>query len=189
MSNYCKYKSNSRNNNKSKSKKETKDRTIFLNEEITDDVAKDIVTKLLKFDEENHKTIKLYINSPGGSVSAGFAIYDCINYIKSDVSTIAIGRVASMATIILIGGTKGRRCAFPNSEIMIHEVSSSMLFTKLTEMKERVDHTSILNSRIMRLIVKNTNRTLAQVRKDTVNKDTWYSAQKAKRYDMIDKIL
>lgn len=166
-----------------------KERIIFLNEEITDSLAKTIVEKLFKLDATNHKDIKLYINSPGGSVSSGLAIYDAIKYIKSDVSTIAIGRVASMASILLVAGTKGKRYAFPNSEIMIHEVSSSAFMTKVTEMKERLDHSQSLNNRLCKLIVKNTNLSMAQVKKDTVNKDTWYSAQKALRYGFVDKVL
>lgn len=166
-----------------------KERIIFLNEEITDSLAKTIVEKLFKLDATNHKDIKLYINSPGGSVSSGLAIYDAIKYIKSDVSTIAIGRVASMASILLVAGTKGKRYAFPNSEIMIHEVSSSAFMTKVTEMKERLEHSQSLNNRLCKLIVKNTNLSMSQVKKDTINKDTWYSAQKALKYGFIDKVL
>lgn len=193
--NYKKNYKNDKSNKRDKEQKASnvnlfdKERIIFLNEEITDSLAKTIVEKLFKLDATNHKDIKLYINSPGGSVSSGLAIYDAIKYIKSDVSTIAIGRVASMASILLVAGTKGKRYAFPNSEIMIHEVSSTAFMTKVTEMKERLDHSQSLNNRLCRLIVKNTNLTMAQVKKNTVNKDTWYSAQKALRYGFVDKVL
>lgn len=192
--NKCKdnYKKRTKNSKRKENKKEgrtSEKRVIFINEEITDDSSKTIVMKLLKFDEINHKDIKIYINSPGGSVSAGLAIYDTIKYIKSNVSTIAIGRVASMATILLIAGTKGKRFSFPNAEIMIHETSASAFFTKVTEMKEQFEHAQSLNDRLCDLIVENTNRTVAQVKKDTVNKDSWYSSQKALEYGFIDKIL
>lgn len=193
--NYKKNYKNDKSNKRDKEQKASnvnlfdKERIIFLNEEITDSLAKTIVEKLFKLDATNHKDIKLYINSPGRSVSSGLAIYDAIKYIKSDVSTIAIGRVASMASILLVAGTKGKRYAFPNSEIMIHEVSSTAFMTKVTEMKERLDHSQSLNNRLCKLIVKNTNLSMSQVKKDTVNKDTWYSAQKALRYGFVDKVL
>lgn len=193
--NYKKNYKNDKSNKRDKEQKASnvnlfdKERIIFLNEEITDSLAKTIVEKLFKLDATNHKDIKLYINSPGGSVSSGLAIYDAIKYIKSDVSTIAIGRVASMASILLVAGTKGKRYAFPNSEIMIHEVSSSAFMTKVTEMKERLDHSQSLNNRLCKLIVKNTNLSMSQVKKNTVNKDTWYSAQKALRYGFVDRVL
>ncbi len=189
------YKKKYKNDKKDKEQKASsvnlfdKERIIFLNEEVTDSLAQTIVEKLFKLDATNHKDIKLYINSPGGSVSAGLAIYDAIKYIRSDVSTIAIGRVASMASILLVAGTKGKRYAFPNSEIMIHEVSSSAFMTKVSEMKERLDHSQSLNDRLCRLIVKNTKLNMTQVKKDTVNKDTWYSAHKALKYGFVDKVL
>lgn len=193
--NYKKNYKNDKSNKKDKEQRASninlfdKERIIFLNEEITDDLAKTIVEKLFKLDATNHKDIKLYINSPGGTVSSGLAIYDAIKYIKSDVSTIAIGRVASMASILLVAGTKGKRYAFPNSEIMIHEVTSSAYMTKVTEMKERFEHSQSLNNRLCKLLVKNTKLNMAQVKKDTINKDTWYSAQKALKYGFVDKVL
>lgn len=189
------YKKKYKNDKKDKEQKASsvnlfdKERIIFLNEEVTDSLAQTIVEKLFKLDATNHRDIKLYINSPGGSVSAGLAIYDAIKYIRSDVSTIAIGRVASMASILLVAGAKGKRYAFPNSEIMIHEVTSSAYMTKVSEMKERLDHSQSLNDRLCRLIVKNTKLNMTQVKKDTVNKDTWYSAHKALKYGFVDKVL
>lgn len=199
MNNTDKYKKNFKNKKKKDKRKEEKrassinlfdnERIIFLNEEITDNLAKEIIEKLLKLDAVNHKDITMYINSPGGSVSSGLAIYDTMNYIKSDVSTICVGRAASMASILLVGGAKGKRLAFPNSEIMIHEVSSSVIFSKVTEMKERLDHSQSLNDRLCKLLVKNTNRTLSQIKKDTINKDSWYSSYKAKKYGFVDKVI
>ncbi len=184
-------------NNKNKKKKEEasninlydKERIIFINDEITDALAKEVIEKLLKLDLANHKDIKLFINSPGGSVSSGLAIIDMMNYVKSDVSTIGIGRVASMASILLVSGAKGKRYCLENTEVMIHEVTSSALFTKVTEMKERFEHSQSLNNRLCRLIVKNTNRTMKQVKKDTVNKDSWFSSKTALKYGFIDKVL
>ena len=98
------------------------ERIIFLNKEIDDECAREIIEKLLKLDIHNHRDITIYINSPGGSVSAGLAIYDTMNMIKSDVSTICIGRTASMASVLLVNGTKGKRYILPNAEVMIHEV-------------------------------------------------------------------
>lgn len=189
-----------RNNYKKRSKKKDetrassislfdKERVIFINDEITDNLAKEVIEKLLKLDLVSHKDITLYINSPGGSVSAGLSIIDMMNYVKSDVSTICIGRAASMGSILLISGAKGKRYCTENSEVMIHEVSSSALFSKVTEMKERLDHSRSLNERICKMIVKCTNMSMAQVKKDTVNKDTWYPAKKALKYGFIDKVL
>jgi len=166
-----------------------KERIIFINDEITDTLAKEVIEKLLKLDLANHKDIKVYINSPGGSVSAGLSIIDMMNYVKSDVSTICIGRAASMASILLVCGAKGKRYASANSEVMIHEVSTSALFSKVTELKERLDHSQSLNERLCKLLVKNTNRTLSQIKRDTVNKDSWYSAQRALKYGFVDKVL
>ncbi len=183
---------------KNKKKEETKasninlfdkERIIFVNDEITDALAKEVIEKLLKLDAVSNKDITLYINSPGGSVSSGLAIFDTMRYVKSDIKTVAIGRVASMASILLVGGTKGKRYSFPNAEIMIHEVSSSALFAKVTEMKERLDHSQSLNDRLCRILVKNSNRTMSQIRKDTINKDTWYSSKRALEYGFIDKVL
>lgn len=98
------------------------ERIIFLNKEIDDECAREIIEKLLKLDIHNHRDITIYINSPGESVSAGLAIYDTMNMIKSDVSTICIGRTASMASVLLVNGTKGKRYILPNAEVMIHEV-------------------------------------------------------------------
>ncbi len=191
-----KHRNNHRKQNKKKDETKAsninlydKERIIFINDEITDILAKEVIEKLLKLDLVNHKDITLYINSPGGSVSAGLAIIDTMNYIKSDVSTICIGRAASMGSILLISGAKGKRYCTENAEVMIHEVSSSALFTKVTEMKERLDHSRSLNDRICKMIVKRTNMSMTQVKKDTVNKDSWYTSHKALKLGFVDRIL
>ena len=165
-----------------------KERTIFLNTDINDSMAKEIVEKLLQLDLVNHEDITLYINSPGGSVSAGLAICDAINYIKSDVSTVAIGRVASMGSIVLINGTKGKRYALPNSEVMIHEVST-IAIGDVTTIKEHMKHAEIVNERLCKLLVKNSNRTLKQIKEATIKRDSWYSAQTCLKYGFVDKVL
>ena len=120
----------------------------------------------------SHKDITMYINSSGGSVASGLAIYDIMNVIKSDIRTIGLGRCASMESVLIINGKKGKRYILENAEIMIHEVSS-FSSGKLTEMKERLDHTHSLNERLMRIIANKTNRTLKQVKQYTINKDSW----------------
>lgn len=183
--------------NKSKTKKEQKrvnsidlldKRIIYLDGEIDDNVAKKIVELLLKLDMCSHKDITMYINSPGGSVSSGLAIYDVMNYIKSDVRTVGIGKCASMASILLINGTKGKRCLLPNAEVMIHEVSSISI-GKVTEMQEKLDHSKILNERLYRIMASKTNRTIKQIKKDTFNKDKWISSNQALKYGFVDRIL
>ena len=133
-------------------------RIIYLDVEIDDKLAKEIIETLLKMDACNNKDITMYINSGGGSVSLGLAIYDVMNMIKSDVRTICIGCAASMASVLLINGTKGKRFILPNAEIMIHEVSSFNM-GKFTELKDRLDHTKSLNDRLMKIIASKTNRT------------------------------
>ena len=173
---YKKY--NQKKNKKTKEKPKVssidlkEERIVYLDGEIEDKSARDIIELLLKMDACNHKDITMYINSGGGSVSSGLAIYDVMNMIKSDVRTICIGRAASMASILLINGTKGKRFILPNAEVMIHEVSSFNI-GKYTEMKDRLDHTKTLNDRLIKIISNKTNRTFKQVKQDTINKDNW----------------
>lgn len=163
-------------------------RIIYLDGEINDEVAKSTIELLLKLDMCNHRDITMYINSPGGSVSSGLAIYDVMNYIKSDIKTIGIGKCASMASILLINGTKGKRYLLPNAEVMVHEVSSFSM-GKVTEMQEKLDHSKILNERIYKIMASKTHRTINQIKKDTANKDSWMSSNKALHYGFVDKIL
>ena len=123
-----------------------KDRIIFLSGEINDNLASIVVSELLYLDPQNHDDIFLYINSPGGSVSSGLAIYDTMNYIKSDVRTIVIGIAASMGAFLLSSGTKGKRCALPNAEIMIHQVLGGAQ-GQATDIKIHTEHILKLNSR------------------------------------------
>ena len=129
-----------------------------------------------------------YINSPGGTVSAGIAIYDTMQMIKSDIQTICIGRCASMAAVLLSGGTKGKRYITPNSEVMIHEVSSYNM-GKVGELKIDYEHTNTLNERIIKLLAENTGKTIKQVRHDIQLKDRWFDAEEALKYGLIDKVL
>lgn len=163
-------------------------RIIYLDGEIDDKSAKETIETLLKLDVCNHKDITIYINSSGGSVSSGLAIYDVMNLIKSDVRTICIGKCASMASIILINGTKGKRFILPNAEVMIHEVSSFSM-GKVTEMQDRLEHTKSLNNRLLKIIASKTNRTIKQVKNDTINKDNWFDSKTAVKYGFVDKIL
>lgn len=136
----------------------------------------------------NNKDITMYINSGGGSVSSGLSIYDVMNMIKSDVRTICIGCAASMASVLLINGTKGKRFILPNAEIMIHEVSSFNM-GKFTELKDRLDHTKSLNDRLMKIVASKTNRTYKQIKQDTINKDNWINSRTAVKYGFVDKVL
>ena len=191
---------NNMSNTKKKTKKDTKPKTpsnvnlfdnriIRLNKTIDAEVAENIVDQLLKLDTiKSKKDIIFYINSPGGAVSAGMAIYDAMQMVKSDVRTICIGRCASMAAVLLSGGTKGKRYITPNSEVMIHEVSSFNM-GKVGELKIDYEHTNTLNERIIKLLAENTGKTIKQVRHDIQLKDRWFNAEEALKYGLGDKIL
>ena len=129
----------------------------------------------------------MYINSPGGSVSDGMAIYDAMQMVKSDVITICIGRCASMASVLLSGGTKGKRYITPNSEVMIHEVSTFSM-GKIGDVKVNVDHSNTLNERIIKLLANNTGKSKKQIR-EALKKDKWFNAEEAINYGVIDRIL
>ena len=163
-------------------------RIIYLDGEITEESAKKTIEILLKLDIINHKDIKMYINSEGGSVNAGLAIIDTMNSIKSDVSTICLGRAASMGAILLINGTKGKRFIGANSEVMIHEVSS-WNYGKLSEQQDKLKHSTYVNRKLQRIIASKTNKSLKEIQKDTKKKDTWINANNALRYGFVDKVL
>ena len=164
-------------------------RIIRLNKTIDAEVAENIVDQLLKLDTiKSKKDIIFYINSPGGAVSAGMAIYDAMQMVKNDIKTICIGRCASMAAVLLSGGTKGKRYITPNSEVMIHEVSSFNM-GKVGELKINYEHTNTLNERIIKLLAENTGKTVKQVRHDIQLKDRWFNAEEALKYGLGDKIL
>ena len=185
---------NKKNEYKEKKKPKVSDidlkekRIIYLDGEIDDKLAKEIIEILLKMDACNHNDITMYINSGGGSVSSGLAIYDVMSMIKSDVRTICIGRAASMASVLLINGAKGKIHILPHAEVMIHEVSSGT-FGKVTEMQEHLEHSKNLNTKLRKIIVDKTNLNWKLVKEYTINKDKWFNAKEAKYYGFVDKIL
>ena len=164
------------------------DRIIFLGEEVTDVSANLIVAQLLFLESEDPgKDIHMYINSPGGSVSAGLAIYDTMQYIKCDVSTICIGMAASMGAFLLAGGTKGKRMALPNSEIMIHQPSGGAQ-GQATEIKIVAEQILKTKRKLNELLAANTGKPLEQIEIDT-ERDNYMSAEEAKAYGLIDNVI
>ena len=165
-----------------------KDRIIFLGEEVTDVSANLIVAQLLFLESEDPgKDIHLYINSPGGSVTAGMAIYDTMQYIKCDVSTICMGMAASMGAFLLAGGTKGKRLALPNAEIMIHQPSGGAQ-GQATEIKIVADHILKTKKKLNEILSANTEQPLERVEIDT-ERDNYMSAQEAVEYGLIDHVI
>ena len=164
-----------------------KDRIIILNGEITDSTANVVISELLYLDAESHEDINLFINSPGGSITAGMAIYDTMNYIKSKVSTICMGMAASMAAFLLSSGYKGKRLALPNSEIMIHQPLGGVQ-GQATEIKIAAERILKLKTKINKILSKNTNQTIEKIEIDT-ERDYFLSAKEAKNYGLIDKII
>ena len=164
-----------------------KDRIIFLSGEIDDDVSNSVVAQLLYLDSINNDDIYLYINSPGGSITSGMAIYDTINYIKSNVSTICIGLAASMGAFILLSGTKGKRIALENSEIMIHQPLGGVN-GKATDIKIAADRIKKLKNKINKIISQRTNKSFKNVEIDT-ERDCFMDSKEAKIYGIIDKII
>ena len=165
-----------------------KDRIIFLGEEVTDASASIIVAQLLFLESEDpDKDISLYINSPGGSVTAGMAIYDTMKYIKCDVSTICIGMAASMGAFLLAGGTKGKRMALPNAEIMIHQPSGGAK-GQATEIKIVAENILKIKAKLNKMLSENTGKPIEQVEIDT-ERDNYMSAEEALDYGIVDKII
>lgn len=165
-----------------------KERIIFLGEEVTDTSAGLIVSQLLFLESEDPgKDIHMYINSPGGSVSAGLAIYDTMQYIKCDVSTICIGMAASMGAFLLAGGTKGKRMALPNSEIMIHQPSGGAQ-GQATEIKIVAEQILKTKRKLNEILAANTGKPLEQIEIDT-ERDNYMSAEEAKAYGLIDNVI
>ena len=164
------------------------DRIVFLTGEINDAVADAVVAQLLYLEgKDPNKDICLYINSPGGSVTAGLAIYDTMNYIKCDVCTICIGLAASMGAFILSSGTKGKRFALPNSEIMIHQPLGGAQ-GQASDIKIQADHIIKTKHRLNTILAENTGKPYEVVEKDT-DRDNYLSAEEAKEYGLIDKIF
>lgn len=164
------------------------DRIIFLGEEVTDVSASVIIAQLLFLEAEDpSKDIHLYINSPGGSVTAGMAIYDTMNYIKCDVSTICMGLAASMGAFLLAGGAKGKRLALPNSEIMIHQPSGGAR-GQASDIKIVADNIIKTRKRLNEMLAANTGRPLEEIERDT-ERDNFMTAEEAKAYGLIDEIV
>ena len=170
------------------------DRIIFLGEEVNDTTASLVVAQLLYLEgQDPDKDISLYINSPGGSISAGMAIHDTIQYIKCDVSTICMGMAASMGAFLLASGTKGKRFALPNAEIMIHQPliaggQGGGLSGQATDIKIHADHIIRTRAKMNRLLSEYTGQPLEKVEQDT-ERDNFLSAQEAKEYGLIDEVI
>lgn len=163
------------------------DRIIFIGDEITDHLANIIIGELLYLDSINHNEISIYINSPGGSVSAGLAIYDTMNFINSDVSTICIGCAASMGAFLLSSGTKGKRYSLPNSEIMIHQPLGGAK-GQATEIKIAAEHILKIKEKLNIILASNTNQDIKTIENDT-ERDNFMSAKEALEYGLIDEII
>ena len=165
-----------------------KDRIIFFGDEVNDQTASIIVAQMLFLESEDpDKDIMLYINSPGGSITAGMAIYDTMNYIKCDVSTICVGMAASMGAFLLSAGAKGKRLALPNSEIMIHQPLGGMQ-GQATDIKIHADRIIRMKDKLNNILSENTGRPLGEIVRDT-ERDNFMSAQEALDYGLIDKII
>ena len=164
------------------------DRIIVLSDEVNDATASLVVAQLLYLEgQDSEKDISLYINSPGGSVSAGLAIYDTMQYIKCDVSTICMGMAASMGAFLLSSGAKGKRFALPNSEIMIHQPLGGMQ-GQATDIKIVADHILRTRDKLNKILAENTGKSIEQIALDT-ERDNYLSAQEAMDYGLVDKVL
>lgn len=165
-----------------------KDRVVLLFNEVDDNLACSIIGQLLYLESvDPEKDVYLYINSPGGSVPAGLGIYDTMQHLKCDVSTICVGMAASMGAFLLSAGAKGKRFALPNSEIMIHQVSSGVQ-GQATDMRIAVEHTLKIKERLNRILAENTGKPIEQVTADT-ERDNWMFAEEAVEYGLIDGII
>ena len=165
-----------------------KDRIIFIGEEITEHLASVVVAQLLFLEAEDpDKDICIYINSPGGSVSAGMAIYDTMKYIRPDISTIAIGMAASMGAFLLSAGTKGKRYALPNAEIMIHQPLGGTQ-GQAEDIKIHAEHILKTRAKLNSIIAENTGRSVEEVAKDT-DRDNFMTAEEAAEYGLIDRVI
>ena len=164
-----------------------KDRIIILTGEIDDNTANIIVAQLLYLDSINNNDISLYINSPGGSVTAGMAIYDTMNFIKSDVSTICLGMAASMGAFLLSSGKKGKRYCLPNSEVMIHQPLGGAS-GQATEIKIAAEHILKTKEKLNKILASNTNKDIKTIEEDT-ERDNYLSSEEALEYGLIDQIL
>ncbi len=164
-----------------------KDRIVFISGEIDDNLANRVIAELLYLDSTGNEDINIYINSPGGSVSAGMAIYDTMNFVKSDVSTTCLGIAASMAAFLLSSGKKGKRYILPNADVMIHQPLGGAQ-GQATDIKIASDRIIDLRKRLNRILSKNTSQSLKKIEKDT-ERDNYLSAKEALEYRLVDKII
>lgn len=165
-----------------------KERIVFLGDTIDDHIANTVIAQLLFLESESQdKEIKMYINSPGGSVTAGLAIYDTMQYVKSDIATICVGTAASMGAVLLAAGEKGKRFALPNAEIMIHQVMGGAQGQAI-DIKIQAEHILKIKDRLNKILVKHTGQTLDRIDKDT-DRDYFMSAKEALDYGIVDKII
>ena len=164
-----------------------KNRIIFISGEIDDNLSNLVVAQLLYLDSLNHEDISLYINSPGGSVTSGLAIYDTMNFIKSNVSTICYGICASMAAVLLSSGTKGKRYILPNADVMIHQVLGRSE-GQASDVKIATDRILNLKNRLNNILSKNTKKNIKTIEKDT-DRDNYLNANEALEYGLVDKII
>lgn len=164
-----------------------KDRIVFISGEIDDNLANRVIAELLYLDSTGNEDINIYINSPGGSVSAGMAIYDTMNFVKSDVSTTSLGIAASMAAFLLSSGKKGKRYILPNADVMIHQPLGGAQ-GQATDIKIASDRIIDLRKRLNRILSKNTSQSLKKIEKDT-ERDNYLSAKEALEYGLVDKII
>lgn len=163
------------------------DRIIFLTGEIDDNTANLIISELLYLDSKSQEDIYMYINSPGGSVTSGMAIYDTMNYVKSDIKTIVVGMAASMAAFLLSSGTKGKRCALKNADVMIHQPLGGMQ-GQASDMKIACERILKMKEKLNTILAKNTNQSIKKIMKDT-DRDHYLNSEEAKKYGLIDQII
>jgi ATP-dependent Clp protease protease subunit len=166
-----------------------KERIIFLGGPINDAVANTVIAQLLFLDHEDpKKEIRLYINSPGGSVTAGMAIYDTMQFVKADVSTMCVGIAASMGAFLLAAGKKGKRFALPNSEILLHQVAIDSIGGQASEIEISAKQIIRVKQRLNQVLAKHTGQSLQKIEKDT-DRDFWLTTEEAKAYGVIDEIV
>ena len=164
-----------------------KSRIIFISGEIDDNLSNSVIAQMLYLDSINHNDIYLYVNSPGGNVSSGLAIYDTMNYIKSDVSTICFGIAASMGALLLSSGTKKKRFILPNADVMIHQVLGKSE-GQASDIEISTNRILNLKTRLNKILAKNTGKSIKTIEKDT-DRDYYLSAEEALQYGIVDKIL
>ena len=163
------------------------DRILFLSGEINDQTANLIISELLYLDSKSHEDIYMYINSPGGSVTSGMAIYDTMNYIESDIKTICVGIAASMAAFLLSSGTKGKRRALKNADVMIHQPLGGMQ-GQASDMKIACERILKMKEKLNQILAKNTNQPLSKIKKDT-DRDYYLTSDEAQKYGLIDYVI